>query len=164
MTKIQCTGKYHVLAKIALLTCYILPLAGNYQYILATTSKLCTKCAILHYSDIRPNNILLQCTEADFDLRFINTSLLTLKLCDFGVSRSFEGMERDMDDVTVAGTRAFFPPEFLDAWANNSRTIPESKFAWNIDTWATGMVAYMMRMGHLPGKLKTTMHLHNDQK
>ncbi len=100
--------------------------------------------------DIKPRNILLHCSETDFDWNVVNTSLLTVKLCDFGVSRSFEDLQRHRDDVTVTGTLAFVPPEFLDAMIKNLKEIPLTMYVKNIDTWATGIVAYMMHVGYLP--------------
>ncbi len=73
-----------------------------------------------------------------------------LKLADFGTSRTFEEMGRHMDDITIAGSRAYWPPEFEEAWRNNLQKVPT--YGYGVDTWAAGIIAFVMTKGHLPGK------------
>ncbi len=105
-------------------------------------------CFTIH-RDIKPSNILIQCCENDFKWGNVNTALLTLKLGDFGTSRTFEDMGRHKDDVTIADTMAYWPPEFVEAWKENMQKVPSC--GYGIDTWATGIIAFVMSQGHLPG-------------
>ncbi len=97
---------------------------------------------------MKPSNILINCSDPDFDWYCVNTSKLSVKLTDFGTSRCLEDINRHRDDITVIGTLAYISPEFREAMIKNYQT---TEAGVEVDIYAAGLIAFKMNQGFLPG-------------
>jgi serine/threonine protein kinase len=80
---------------------------------------------ILHL-DLNPLNVLLDAN-------------LHPKVCDFGLSKDFAGLE-SLNQTSSIGTAAFMAPEILESY----------NFSWPVDVFAYGMTVWAIVTGQRP--------------
>ena len=78
-----------------------------------------------------------------------------MKICDFGLSRSYENEEKNL--YTIVGTPAYMSPEVLDPKRN-----PDGYNPVKADIWSSGVILYAMLRGRFPfdthqGNLKAVL-------
>ena len=78
-----------------------------------------------------------------------------VKICDFGLSRSYENEEKNL--YTIVGTPAYMSPEVLDPKHN-----PDGYNPVKADIWSSGVILYAMLRGRFPfdthqGNLKAVL-------
>ncbi len=132
---------------------------GTVSPFLVTTvcySRLISFTDVFTPRDIKTSNILLACSvpsssdaEDGIQWETVDTSKLTLKLCDFGVSRSFNEIRQSGQTLTVVGTEKMMAPEIRDAYINMS---PTAKYTSKADIWSCGLLAYLAFKRSLPSK------------
>ncbi len=90
---------------------------------------------------------MLVCPDEETDWQDINTSELTVKLGDFGLSKTYE----DEDSMSFSGTFAFIPPEVRQAYGQAKRITAVK----SVDIWAAGLVAVMLLTAEVPPGIET---------
>merc|ERR1740130_2648067 len=98
--------------------------------------KICAGVRHLHehriiHRDLKPENILL----VSKDLESTD-----VKVADFGLSKLFPDDDVATETQTRCGTPGYVAPEVLN----------RSKYGYKIDTWACGVIAYIMLCGFPP--------------
>ncbi len=99
------------------------------------------------FRDIKPSNILLFAAPemSTVEWTSINTEFLTLKLADFGHSRTYGGSE-DEKTMSVVGTPSFSAPEIVQGMRQG---LDRVRYGFKVDLWSAGMVAHVMHTGEL---------------
>ncbi len=83
----------------------------------------------------------------------VNTELLTLKLADFGHSRTYAGSEDEIT-MSVVGTPSFSAPEIVQGMRQG---LARTRYGSKVDLWSAGMVAHVMHTGELASE--STVHV-----
>jgi len=97
--------------------------------------QICSGVKHLHdrhiiHRDLKPENILLESEDSDIEV----------KVADFGLSKIFPHNADAMQTQTRCGTPGYVAPEVLNS----------TLYCEKIDTWAMGVIAYMLLCGHPP--------------
>ncbi len=83
----------------------------------------------------------------------MDTAKMTLKLGDFGLSRSFSEMRQSDTSMTVVGTEEMMAPEIRQAYVKRE---PSALYTTKADIWPCGLLAYLAAKKKLPSKCSYT--------
>ncbi len=82
--------------------------------------------------------------------KYVNTSLITVKLADFGCGRIMASMGSQENSLTIEGNLAYCAPEVLEG---KIRNLDKIKYSKKSDIWSVAAVAYKCATGTLPGMM-----------